>query len=225
MIQLENWQVWAVSALALLLIGFCAYAWLREKVNKAGGNPVAEFAEDLTDMYRREACTSQPVSDELLSAIDALGTKQEAFTLRPDWSKAPEWAMWAAQDDDGEIYWFSLRPIFTTECEATYYEAWAKGFDTERDQEWDFYGQGPANPNWKQAIEQRPAVAEKATTVAAKETSAGFLPRVVDLEKEILIPRSDLTRLRTIELTAFNFTQSKSEEHYLALARALGVEP
>lgn len=74
-IQLENWQVWAIAALMLLLIGFCAYAWLREKANKAGGNPVAEFAEDMTEMYRREACTSQPISGELLAAIDALGVE------------------------------------------------------------------------------------------------------------------------------------------------------
>lgn len=27
-----------------------------------------------------------------------------------DWSRAPDWATWAAMDDDGEIYWYDTEP-------------------------------------------------------------------------------------------------------------------
>lgn len=32
----------------------------------------------------------------------------------PDWSKAPEWATYAAMDDDGDWYWYETRPCFDT---------------------------------------------------------------------------------------------------------------
>ena len=29
---------------------------------------------------------------------------------KPEWSEAPEWAQYLAQDADGEWYWFELQP-------------------------------------------------------------------------------------------------------------------
>lgn len=31
--------------------------------------------------------------------------------MKPDWKDAPDWAMWLAQDDDGEWGWFANEPI------------------------------------------------------------------------------------------------------------------
>ena len=30
--------------------------------------------------------------------------------MKPDWKDAPEWAMWLAVDEDGEIWWFKNEP-------------------------------------------------------------------------------------------------------------------
>ena len=29
---------------------------------------------------------------------------------KPDWKDAPEWAVWLAQDADGEWWWYQMRP-------------------------------------------------------------------------------------------------------------------
>lgn len=35
---------------------------------------------------------------------------------KPDWSEAPEWAKYLAQDKDGEWYWFECQPSMESEC-------------------------------------------------------------------------------------------------------------
>lgn len=30
--------------------------------------------------------------------------------MKPDWKDAPEWAMWLAQDCNGDWYWFEEKP-------------------------------------------------------------------------------------------------------------------
>lgn len=32
--------------------------------------------------------------------------------MKPDWKDAPEWANWLAMDDDGEWWWFELKPTY-----------------------------------------------------------------------------------------------------------------
>jgi hypothetical protein len=33
--------------------------------------------------------------------------------LKPDWSKAPEWANWWAIDRTGDAYWFKQKPMLS----------------------------------------------------------------------------------------------------------------
>lgn len=35
---------------------------------------------------------------------------------KPEWSDAPEWARYLAQDKDGEWYWFECEPNMMSEC-------------------------------------------------------------------------------------------------------------
>lgn len=35
---------------------------------------------------------------------------------KPDWSEAPDWAKYLAQDKDGEWYWFECEPQQESEC-------------------------------------------------------------------------------------------------------------
>lgn len=30
---------------------------------------------------------------------------------KPDWKTAPEWAMWLAQDEDGDWGWYEIKPV------------------------------------------------------------------------------------------------------------------
>jgi hypothetical protein len=34
---------------------------------------------------------------------------------KPDWSEAPEWAKWLAQDKDGDWYWWQDEPVVLRE--------------------------------------------------------------------------------------------------------------
>lgn len=55
--------------------------------------------------------------------------------MKPSWSEAPKWAMWLAQNDDGQWWWYQNKPIFAPEmgyfcpdgglsAEATYANGW-----------------------------------------------------------------------------------------------------
>lgn len=36
--------------------------------------------------------------------------------MKPDWKDAPSWAVWLAQDKDGEWYWYEKRPRKLRAC-------------------------------------------------------------------------------------------------------------
>lgn len=55
--------------------------------------------------------------------------------MKPSWSEAPSWAMWLAQNDDGQWWWYEEKPILCSHMgcfceeggrseEATYAEDW-----------------------------------------------------------------------------------------------------
>jgi len=35
---------------------------------------------------------------------------------KPDWKLAPSWAMWLAQDDDGNWCWYENKPEWAGDC-------------------------------------------------------------------------------------------------------------
>jgi hypothetical protein len=59
--------------------------------------------------------------------------------MKPEWKDAPEWAQWAAQDFDGDWYWFENKPI---QLEF----GWASS--TGRIQN--------INQDWRESLERRP---------------------------------------------------------------------
>ena len=76
----------------------------------------------------------------------------EAGTLY-DWSKAPEWANWAATDENGAAYWFEEKPVISEEgddlwCSDKWYE--------EADETTTIYRIVP----WDQSLEQRPGITQ-----------------------------------------------------------------
>jgi len=70
-----------------------------------------------------------------------------------DWSKAPEWANWAATDENGMAYWFEEKPVISEEgddlwCSDKWYE--------EVDETTTIYRSVP----WDQSLEQRPDITQ-----------------------------------------------------------------
>lgn len=61
----------------------------------------------------------------------------------PDWSKAPEWANWCAQDENGDVWWYQNNPCAGV-C-VWVYEGYAMEID-----------RFAPTADWKNAIWQRP---------------------------------------------------------------------
>jgi len=65
---------------------------------------------------------------------------------KPSWNDAPEWAMWLAQDDTGEWYWYSYPPEYD---EGIWIDASEDGIN-------NFAMEGPEPENPRDMIEHRP---------------------------------------------------------------------
>lgn len=74
----------------------------------------------------------------------------QAMTYREsryDWSKAPDWAMWAGTDRNGKSYWYIKEPhINSSDSE------WWLSSDSR---EWQEFACGPC-PDWRDSLEYRP---------------------------------------------------------------------
>lgn len=67
---------------------------------------------------------------------------------KPEWKDAPSWAMWLAQDKDGEWCWWNIEPRTTASL-------WTQGIPEE------IYfcesaGYFEKNPDWQSTLEARP---------------------------------------------------------------------
>lgn len=73
---------------------------------------------------------------------------------RYDWSKAPEWAMWAATSEGGFGFWFRNKPRRSG-------QAWA---ESPRGSQWAMIkGHSIEHcPNWRESLEARPREAPNA---------------------------------------------------------------
>lgn len=69
---------------------------------------------------------------------------------KPEWSDAPEWAKWLAQDKDGWYSWWNIEPVA---CDKA--ECWNQGKPME---EWEYLdvSVGALAEDWRKALEPRP---------------------------------------------------------------------
>lgn len=65
---------------------------------------------------------------------------------KPDWSEAPEWAEWLAQDRDGQWGWYEVEPRQSPYADTWFWE----------DGEWEEAADHAMNENWTSTLEQRP---------------------------------------------------------------------
>lgn len=99
-------------------------------------------------------------ADSLFSERQWLLRRAELIN-KPDWSDAPEWAEWLAQDGDGRWEWHEDMPV-----------EMAGGWDipdNERFHKWEECAKGaaPAGHDWRQTLEQRHA----ASSIGASSTA------------------------------------------------------
>jgi len=87
-----------------------------------------------------------PATDK--QGIDSLSIYYEVAKKpdKPSWNDAPEWAMWLAQDDTGEWYWYSYPPEYD---EGIWIDASEDGIN-------NFAMEGPEPENPRNTIEYRP---------------------------------------------------------------------
>lgn len=64
--------------------------------------------------------------------------------MKPDWSYAPEWAQFLAQDLDGVWYWYEDEPIIAYPGDA----GWSYGGRSRK--------AGLSSSGWDQSLERRP---------------------------------------------------------------------
>lgn len=68
-------------------------------------------------------------------------------TAPPPWSEAPPWAMYMAQDEDGEWWWYEKEP--RPFDEGTWLEGSIHGLVLKAET-------GSNNPNWRDTLQKRP---------------------------------------------------------------------
>lgn len=71
----------------------CGHEYAQREAEKAYRQYVSFFSSWLTQ-------PAEPVSNT---------NKLTQFV--PDWSKAPEWANWCAQDENGDVWWYQNKPL------------------------------------------------------------------------------------------------------------------
>ena len=70
--------------------------------------------------------------------------------IRYNWSKAPEWANWAARDTDGTFCWYKKKPN-----ESKYYKAWASDAENKFE-DGDESHMLDSSGDWRDSLERRP---------------------------------------------------------------------
>ena len=102
--------------------------------------------EDLIALIRLKTQHVKAVR-ELIESLEA-GTDKQA--TRYDWSKAPEWAMWCATDEQGDQYWYEAKPGKSQN--APLWDQSPGAVDAANDMEDNVYCQ-----DWRESLEARPS--------------------------------------------------------------------
>jgi hypothetical protein len=90
--------------------------------------------------------------------------------IKPDWSKAPKWAKWVAEDEDGVWHWYEKKPVILTK----YCRVWDY-VDGEVEEVKHFENL------WKYSLSRRPTKIKK--TLKCKVCGSEFRGTVEDEHK------------------------------------------
>lgn len=86
------------------------------------------------------------IGDAVTRLYAALDNNQ-LEALRPDWSQAPDWAMWWAVDANGRTNWYEVEPRRIGELwSVARSDKWTAGGDVDL----------PLGIDWRQTLQRRP---------------------------------------------------------------------
>ena len=101
--------------------------------------------------------------------------------MKPDWKDAPEWAQYAAMDDDGTWWWYELRPSPQTHS-------------------WEGVGKHDSIvlrfSNWQDTLEERPKPKQRYYTTRLESTVFMYVYDREDGKRICAFP--DLLRAETV---------------------------
>lgn len=100
--------------------------------------------------FLSEPASSIDDSSERMQAIGQNGNGGEHYNA-PDWSKAPEWAGYAAQDKCGAWNWYDKKPSATADKEKI---EWM--LDSSRATKFSHACDADENPDWRKTLQARP---------------------------------------------------------------------
>lgn len=101
------------------------------------------------------ATNAREIADAVVAELERTAAKvtcvdppQDKPATRYDWSTAPEWAMWAATDEDGEAYWYARYPAQRESGKSR------SRWDSSGLFAWAHKSTSPCD--WRQSLEARP---------------------------------------------------------------------
>jgi hypothetical protein len=141
----------------------------RDEVSKVTQRQATERVRAWLDLVRDDDPRDDVIIKTARNGVECVLTKSDlraALAQHPDepspaasrypWHEAPDWAMWAATDGDGEALWYELPP---QACDGE------EGYDI-KDGYWDDFSGGHDDalirvgdgfcPHWRDTLERRP---------------------------------------------------------------------
>ncbi len=122
--------------------------------------------EGLTAWYHTGGDVEQNVGvgEEVENWKDTLRERDGAVLVSstPDWSSAPEWARWWAEDEDGRHFWYPIKPVLHSEM-------W-KVDGTE----FELAGSESTGVDWRNSLTKRPAGSATATFTPSWEEAPAW---------------------------------------------------
>lgn len=119
--------------------------WISSHRKTISGKEVNHIEKPFITITKNLGINFRTVANEFKSLANT--ELQIDFTNKPNWSEAPELAQWLAQDENGQWFWFSGKPI-----ESRGY--W--GYKPTGHKAYVPLGLGIPNPSWRETLEQRP---------------------------------------------------------------------
>lgn len=213
----------ALLAVCGLLLRIVRHDKAQDERDEAEIAELMDRSAFLTSVYGVEL-DDEPatVKESLPVGVVKQSLTTDAFTLRSNWDEAPEWAMCRIQQPWGSVMYYERQPVLGMQW---HYEGGRYHFD----------GCGPANPNWKQAIEQRPAKVgyyEPLPVPTPEEVQrvadhTWRLAEAISTERDDndLIPRARHRQLIAIESAAEKYVKNyRSTDNFEKLAEAVRVK-
>lgn len=117
------------------------------KLVRQSQNPEQYHHDSALDFVAYASLYAESASEQC-GQLEAAQAQEPSHIISdiPSWDDAPEWAMWLAQDENGEWFWFTVQP---------YVDGMKWDFDTSDKHALALQARS-RNPNWQSTLQHRP---------------------------------------------------------------------